>query len=79
MKKKGLSTQKLVGMLAASHKKKIRRVVSGRIFWNELTKSLKDFARYWEEYSELKHWETVDSFHAELKVTLPKDPGETKI
>jgi ParB family chromosome partitioning protein len=73
IKKKGLSTSQLSKKLAKSEKRKIKRVLAGRKFWNELTRSPKDFARYWSDYCELEEWEDVRAHHLNLKVTMPKD------
>lgn len=52
--------------------------MASRTYWSELIKSLKEFARFWNEYSVLKEWETVTEFHLELKATLPKDLAQSK-
>lgn len=62
IRKNGLTRHALAKKLAASGEKKIKRVVASRTYWNELTKSLKEFARFWSEYSVLKEWETVTEF-----------------
>lgn len=77
IQKKGLSRAKLSRKLAREEKHKIKRVVAGKVFWKELTKSLKEFARFWPDYCELKEWEDVKAYHLRLGVTMPKDLNET--
>ena len=74
----GLTRDNLAKRLAGAHKKKIRRVAQARVFWAELTKSLREYARYWNDLSTLKEWETVSEYHLTLDVALPKDIGESK-
>jgi len=78
LQKAGLTRNKLAKRLAGVHKKKIRRVAQARVFWKELTKSLKEFQRYWDDYSTLKEWETVSEYRLTLDVALPRDLGEDK-
>ena len=59
-----------------SHKEKIRRVVAGRAYWKELTKTPKEYARFFSDYVTLKELEDVGSFHLTLEVSLPKDPTQ---
>ena len=73
IKKRGMSTAQLSKKLAEQPKQKIRRVLAGRKFWNELTRSPKDFANYWSDFCKLEEWESVDAFHLSLSVTMPKD------
>jgi len=73
---KGLSRKQLTRKLAQDQPDKLKRVKGSRYFWNELVRNLKEHHRYWSEYTELKEWETVDSFHLQLNVTLPKDLEE---
>lgn len=78
----GYSKQMLAQKLARSYRSKIRRVHASRTMYAELTKKLKDyikrFAEYWKEYTTLKEWESVDAFHLNLKIVLPKDLNEKK-
>jgi ParB family chromosome partitioning protein len=73
IRKKGLSRAHLSKKLAKEEKRKIKRVLAGRKFWNELTRSLKDFANYWSDYSKLEEWEDVKAYHLTLSVKMPKD------
>jgi len=75
---KGLSRKQLTRKLAQDQPNKLKRVKGSRYFWNELVRNLKDYHRYWKDYAELKEWETVDSFHLQINVTLPKDLEEVK-
>jgi ParB family chromosome partitioning protein len=76
IRQRGLSRAHLSKKLAKSEKRKIKRVAEGRKFWRELTRTLKDFARYWSDYSKLEEWESVDAYHLNLKVTMLKDLSE---
>jgi len=73
IQKKGLSTAQLSKKLAKQEKRKIKRVLEGRKFWKELTRSLKDFSRYWSDYCKLEEWEEVSGYHLTLSVKMPKD------
>jgi len=73
IKKRGMSTAQLSKKLAKSEKRKIKRVLAGRKFWNELTRTPKDFAAYWSDFCKLEEWEDVKAFHLTLSVTMPKD------
>jgi ParB family chromosome partitioning protein len=75
IRRAGLTRSQLAKKLAEGEKRssKIKRVVASRTYWKELTKDLKEYARYWRDYCELKEWEDVSSFHLTLKVTMPKD------
>lgn len=77
IRRKGLSRAQLSRRLARQERKKIKRVVAGRTFWNELTRTLKEFARFWSDYTELTEWQDVRAYHLTLKVVLPKDINET--
>jgi formylmethanofuran dehydrogenase subunit E len=76
IRKKGLSRAHLSKKLAKEEKRKIKRVVAGRTFWNELTKSLREYARYWSEYCKLEEWQDVRAHYLTLKVVMPKDLNE---
>lgn len=76
IEKKGLSRKQLTRKLAKEQPNKLKRVKGSRVFWNELVRNLKEYHRYWSEYTELKEWETVDSFHLQLTITLAKDLGQ---
>jgi ParB/RepB/Spo0J family partition protein len=78
IRKSGLTRDALARKLATTQKKKIKRVAAARTFWKELTRNVKDFARYWPDYSTLKEWEDIKQYHLMLEVTMPKDLGETK-
>ena len=78
VKKKGYTTRQLAKKIAGEEPAKIKRTLTGRKYWRELTRSLKEFANYWPKYSSLKEWETVDSYHLELHVSMPKDLQEGK-
>jgi len=73
IKKKGLSRAHLAKKLVKSEKRKIKRVLAGRKFWKELTRSLRDFSSYWGDYCKLEEWESVDAYHLTLSVKMPKD------
>jgi len=76
IKRKGLSRAQLAKKLGKERPSKVQRVRETRVYWRELTRSLKEFANYWEDYSQLKEWETVDRYHLELHVSMPKDLQE---
>jgi ParB/RepB/Spo0J family partition protein len=78
IKKRGMSTTQLSKKLAKSQKTKIKRVVAGRKFWIELTRTPKDFASYWSDFCKLEEHESVDAFHLTLTVTMPKDLDDPK-
>ena len=75
--KKGLTRCALAKKLAKDEKSKIKRVVAGKVYWKQLTRSLRDFANYWSDYCKLNEWEDVKSYHLRLEVTMPKDLNET--
>jgi ParB family chromosome partitioning protein len=79
IKKKGISTAQLSKKLAKSQKTKIKRVVAGRKFWSELTRTLRDFSNYWSDFCELEERESVDAFHLTLSVTMPKDLNDPEL
>jgi len=76
IQRKGLTKQALAGKLAKQEGRKIKRVVAGRTFWKELTRTPRDYARYWSDYCELEEWEDVNAYHLSLRVTMPKDLNE---
>lgn len=78
IQKRGLTRDALARNLATTQKKKIKRVAAARTFWKELIRNVKDFARYWNDYSTLKEWEDVGAYHLTLEVTMPKDLAEVK-
>lgn len=79
IQKRGLTRDALARNLATTQKKKIKRVAAARTFWKELIRNVKDFARYWNDYSTLKEWEDVGAYHLTLEVTMPKDLGEAEL
>jgi len=76
IQKKGLTKKALAGKLARQEGRKIKRVVAGRTFWKELTRTPRDFARYWSDFCKLDEWEDVEAYHLSLQVTMPKDLNE---
>ena len=77
IRRKDLMRRASAKKLAKEQKQKVRRVVAGRTFWKELTWSLKEFANYWCDYSELREWEDIYSYHLNLDVTMSKDLNES--
>lgn len=77
IKNKGLTRHALAKKLAKDEKSKIKRVVAGKAFWKELTRSLRDYAKYWSDYAKLKEWKDMKAYHLSLEVTMPKDLNET--
>ena len=63
--------------LAKGDKSTIKDVVGGKVFWKELTRSLREFADYWPDYCTLKEREDVGAYHLSLEVTMRKDLDET--
>jgi ParB family chromosome partitioning protein len=76
IQKKGMSTTQLSKKIAKSEKKKIKRVLAGRKFWSELTRTPREFVNYWSDFAKLEEWETVDSFCLTLTIKMPKDLDE---
>jgi len=76
VKEGGLTTKALAKKIAEDELAKVKRSLFSRKYWREFTKSLRDFANYWDDYAQIKEWETVDSYHLELSVTMPKDLKE---
>lgn len=76
IRREGLSRHQLKKKLAKDRPSKILRVAGSKQYWRELTKTLKQYARYWSEYCRLEEWETVSHYHLQLNVTLPKDLSE---
>ena len=78
IRNKGLTRHGFAKKLARTQKNKIKRVVAGRTFWKELTRTLREFANYWPDYAVLKETEDVQKYHLVLEVTMPKDLAQTK-
>jgi ParB family chromosome partitioning protein len=73
IQKDGLKPKALAKKLAQQGETKLHRVRESRIFWRELTRSVKKYAEYWNDYTTLKEYEEADAYHLELHVKLPKD------
>lgn len=73
---RGMSRNALAKKLAVCQEKKIKRVAASRTYWRELTRSLKEFARYWSDYCRLKESEDVKQYRLVLEVTMDKDLAE---
>lgn len=70
--------RKRVSTKRASAKKPAKGdVISGKVYWKQLTRSLRDFANYWSDYSTLEEWESDEAWHLRLEVTMPKNLNET--
>jgi len=63
IKRKRLSRTQSAKKLAEERPTKIMRVEGAKHYWRELTRSLREYARYWSDYCEVKEWETVDHYH----------------
>lgn len=73
IRKEGLKPKALAQKLAQQGETKLHRVREARVFWKELTRTLRRFAEYWDAYSTLKEYEEPDAYCLELRVRLPKD------
>jgi ParB family chromosome partitioning protein len=76
IRRKGLTRTQLAKKLAKDRPSKVQRVHGSRRYWRELTRTLRDYARYWSDYAKLKEWETTSHYHMLLEVSLPKDLRE---
>lgn len=73
IKREGASAKDLARKIATEAPTRLQRVRQSRVYWIELLKTLKQYAEYWSDFAELKEWETLDAYHAELVIKLPKD------
>jgi len=73
IRKEGLKPKALAKKLAQEGSTKLHRAREARVFWKELTRTLKNYAAYWSDYATLTEHEEPDSYHLELHVRLPKD------
>jgi len=75
----GISTQNLAKKLAQRPSiSKIKRVRESRVYWQELTRTLRSYASYWSDFVQMREWETVSHYHLQLNVSLPKDLKESE-
>jgi len=74
----GITTTGLARKLAAKPKKKVDRVFSdaSKQTWRQLTKKLREFARYWKDNCELEEWEDEEKRFLRVTVSLSKDLSE---
>lgn len=72
----GMTVTQLKQSLATSSKSQVKRVAMSRNYWKELTKPLKEYAKYWRKYAQLKTWEDLQNYHLTLEVTMPRDLKE---
>jgi len=74
----GITVTGLAKKLATKPKKKIDRVFSNasKEHWRQLTKSLREYARYWEDFCTLKEWEDEEKRYLRLEVSVSKDLSE---
>jgi len=75
IEEEGLTVVQLKKRLCTESKSRIRikRMVQSRVFWKELTSTIKHYASYWKEYCKLEEKETVDSYRLVLTIEMPKD------
>lgn len=75
IEEEGLTVVQLKKRLCTESKSRIRikRMVQSRVFWKELTSTIKHYAGYWKEYCKLEQKETVDSYRMVLTIEMPKD------
>lgn len=78
VRKEGASIKDLARKVAEDAPTKLRRVRESRTFWRELTRSLREYAKYWKDHAKLEEWEDVSNYHLKLEVKLPKDMKELK-
>lgn len=77
------SFKKLVKKLSMGHQLTKKRAKNeknidavDKVFWKELTKSLRAFAGYWPDLCTLKEWEDEEAYYLSLQVTAPKHSDE---
>jgi hypothetical protein len=55
---------------------KDEEAISEEDFWKQLTKPLRQFADYWNDYSSIEESEDEEAYYLKLKVRLPKDSSD---
>jgi ParB family chromosome partitioning protein len=72
--KKGLTERQITRKRSKNEKSKIKS--AGKVFWKELTESLREFASYWSDLCTLREWQDKEAYYLNLQVTAPKHSDE---
>jgi ParB/RepB/Spo0J family partition protein len=72
--KKGLTERQITRKRSKNEKSNIKS--AGKVFWKELTESLREFASYWSDLCTLREWQDEEAYYLSLQVTAPKHSDE---